>query len=329
MKVITTRIGEKPIDFNLKIAEDIPYELIGDKVHVKQIVNNLLSNAIKYTEQGSITLSVKCINQNQICNLIISVQDTGRGIKAEYINKLFTKFERLDVEKNTTTEGTGLGLAITKSLVEMMGGKINVQSQYKEGSIFVVNIPQKISKLVKPATEEELLNTAEILRRNSQKVVENGNSISEYGSKKVLIVDDNKLNIKVATRAMSSFHFEIDECYDGQECLDKISAGNTYDLILMDIMMPNMNGEKAIMKLQENPSFNTPVIALTADAVAGAREKYISKGFTDYIAKPFTKDQMKEKLDIIFKKKISSSEDRWKGAPTVVFGGDKEDLEKF
>ena len=312
-KVTTTRIGDKPIEFKLQIAEDIPYELIGDKTHIKQVVNNLLSNAIKYTERGNIILNAKCINKNDICNLIISVQDTGRGIKAELINKLFTKFERLDIEKNTTTEGTGLGLAITKSLVEMMGGKINVQSQFGQGSIFMVQIPQKISKLSRPLTDTQIINTAEILKRSNGKLIQNEThqikqqeiiqeeSSSNYGNKKILIVDDNKLNIKVATRALKDFNFEIDECYDGQECLDKINTGNTYNLILMDIMMPNMSGETAIAKLKDISTFNTPVIALTADAVAGAREKYISEGFIDYIAKPFSKDQIKEKLDIVFK----------------------------
>jgi len=317
-KVTTTRIGEKPIEFKLQIAEDIPYELIGDNTHIKQVVNNLLSNAIKYTEKGIIILNARCINKNDYCNLIISVQDTGRGIKAELINKLFTKFERLDIEKNTTTEGTGLGLAITKSLVEMMGGKINVQSQFGQGSIFVVQIPQKISKLNQPMTDTQIINTAEILKRSNEQLIQNEvpifqqqeikqeetTSSSSYGNKKVLIVDDNKLNIKVATRALSNFNFEIDECYDGQECLNKINAGNSYDLILMDIMMPNMSGETAIAKLKEISTFNTPVIALTADAVAGAREKYISEGFTDYIAKPFSREQIKEKLDLVFKDNV-------------------------
>ena len=154
-KVTSTRIGEKNINYQLKIADDVPYELIGDKGKVKEIVNNLLTNSIKYTEEGSINLTIKCVNNlnKKISNLIITCQDTGRGIKAEYINKLFTKFERLDIEKNTTAEGTGLGLAITKSLVEMMGGTINVQSQFGKGSIFVVQIPQKISKLSKPIEE--------------------------------------------------------------------------------------------------------------------------------------------------------------------------------
>lgn len=304
-KVTTTRIGDKPIDFKLDIAEDVPFELIGDKTHVKQIINNLLSNAIKYTEQGSIYLRVKCINQKDICNLILSVQDTGRGIKAELINKLFKKFERLDVEKNTTTEGTGLGLAITKSLIDMMGGNINVQSQFGTGTIFVVQIPQKINKLVQSLTDTQVINIDQKMRKaNEQKEIVSVNTEEihqvDYGNKKILLVDDNKLNLKVVSRAVLSFNFEIDECYDGLECLDKINSGNKYDLILMDIMMPNLDGEKTIAKLKENPEFKTPVIALTADAVAGAREKYISEGFVDYLVKPFSREQLKEKLDIIF-----------------------------
>ena len=301
-KVTTTRIGEKNIKFNLNIADDLPYELIGDKVHVKEIVNNILTNAIKYTEQGEINLNVKCVNDynKRLSNLIITCQDTGRGIKKEYISKLFTKFERLDIEKNTTTEGTGLGLAITKALTEMMGGTINVSSQFGKGSIFVINLPQKVSKFRRPMTEKEMMDTASKLLNN--KVEESKTYNIDYGHRKILIVDDNKLNIKVARRAISDFDFEIDECYDGLECLNKVVVGNEYDLILMDIMMPNMSGETAIKRLKENPNFKIPVIALTADAVAGAKEKYVSEGFVDYIAKPFNKEQIKQKLDIVFNK---------------------------
>jgi len=298
-KVTTTRIGDKPIEFKLNIAEDVPYELIGDKAHIKQVVNNLLSNAIKYTEQGNVTVNVRCINQNDLCTLIISVQDTGRGIKAELINKLFTKFERLDVEKNSTTEGTGLGLAITKSLVEMMGGKINVQSQFGQGSIFMVQLPQKISKLVDSNNSASMSNQIVF----TQNIANEEKQTTDYGHKKVLIVDDNKLNIKVATRALSDFDFEIEECYDGLQCLEKVNQGNNYDLILMDIMMPNMSGESALAKLKEKADFNTPVIALTADAVSGARERYMAQGFVDYISKPFNREQIKEKLDLIFNQK--------------------------
>ena len=359
-KIIQTRIGEKNVNFHLNMADDIPYELIGDKGKVKEIVNNLLTNAIKYTEEGEINLTIKCINNTSknISNLIITCQDTGRGIKAEYINKLFTKFERLDIEKNTTTEGTGLGLAITKALVDMMGGKINVQSQFGKGSLFMVNIPQKISKLARPMSEKEIVSTSSKIFTNNPTINEvkietpkTQSSINtNYGMKKVLIVDDNKLNIKVARRALDSFNFEIDECYDGQECLNKVINGNEYDLILMDIMMPNMNGEMALQKLKENANFKIPTIALTADAVAGAKEKYVSEGFIDYIAKPFSKDQIKEKLDLVFcsdkenpnvenkiveEQAIENSDtpkydptiDRFKDAPVYVIGGESNDIE--
>ncbi len=300
VRVTITRIGEKNINFHLYIAEDIPYELIGDKGKVKEIINNLLTNSIKYTDEGEINLKITCVNDlnKNISNLIISCQDTGKGIKAENINRLFTKFDRLDVEKNTTTEGTGLGLAITKGLTEMMGGKINVQSQYGHGSIFVVQIPQKISSLIKSlssiASDDKFANIS-----------------ATYHGKKVLIVDDNNLNIKVATKVLKEFAFNIDECHDGQECLEKINQGNKYDLILMDIMMPNMSGETCLANLRKNPEFNIPVIALTADALTGAKEKYISEGFIDYISKPFSKDQIKEKLDKIFIPNKNQSKIDW------------------
>ena len=307
-RIDATRIGEKNINFKINIAEDIPYELIGDKGKVKEIINNLLTNAIKYTEEGEISLNCKCINKDDISTLIISVRDTGKGIKSELINRLFTKFDRLDVEKNTTTEGTGLGLAITKALVEMMGGKINVQSEFGVGSMFIVQIPQKISKMLAPTEENEIINTATRIKldvnnyaKEQIKIDNNIQKDETYKDKKILIVDDNMLNIKVAKRALQDFDLIIDECYDGQKCIDKINEGNKYDLILMDIMMPNMSGETALSKLKEINNFNTPVIALTADAIAGAKEKYLSEGFVDYLSKPFSKDEVKEKLDIYLK----------------------------
>lgn len=285
VSVTTTRIGDKPISFKMDLAPDIPYELLGDKVHIKEVINNLLSNAIKYTDSGNITLSIRAINKEDVCLLIISVQDTGKGIKQESIGRLFSKFDRLDVERNTTIEGTGLGLAITKNLVEMMGGKINVQSTYGQGSLFIAQIPQKISILNAPNKEEiELLDVAPL-----------------YGTKKILLVDDNKLNIKVARRALDGFDFEITECHNGVEVLEKIVVGNEYDLILLDIMMPVMGGEETMQKLKEKPGFSIPTIALTADAVDGAREKYLSLGFSDYLSKPFSKKDLQEKLNQIWK----------------------------
>ena len=315
VRVSSTRIGDKPVELHVNIAEDIPYELLGDKAHMKQIINNLLTNAIKYTEKGHINLNVKCINKEDSCRLIITVQDSGRGIKKEDIEKLFTKFERLDIERNSTTEGTGLGLAITKRLVEMMGGKINVQSQYGLGSIFMVNVPQKISKMSKPYVD------------NMSKS-DTSNNI-DYINKKVLIVDDNKLNVKVARRVTDALNIKkVDECYNGSECLNMVASNNDYDIILMDIMMPVMNGEEALKKLKEIDGFNTPVIALTADAVSGSKEKYIKEGFADYLAKPFNKDSLKLKLDKIFNNEKESSEDRWKDVPKYEFGADMKPLDE-
>ncbi len=279
IKMNNNRAVDKALKFNVFIAEDIPYELIGDKIHMKSILNNLLSNAIKYTEQGEINVTINCINKDNISTLIITVRDTGRGIKSELINRLFNKFDRLDAEKNSTTEGTGLGLAITKSIVDLMGGKINVQSSYGKGSVFLVQIPQLISKL---ESEEEL----EIIGDYSKKDYDNLNNL-----KKILIVDDNKLNIKVASKLLEGVNIEIDECYSGNECISLVEKNN-YDLILLDIMMPGLNGNEVLLKLKENKDFNIPVVALTADAIAGAREKYIKEGFVDYISKPINKDQL-------------------------------------
>ena len=307
IKVTSTRIGDKDIKLNVDICEDLPYELIGDKKHIKSVINNLLTNAIKYTEQGKINVRVKCINKNDLCTLIITVEDTGRGIKKEDIDKLFTKFERLD-EKNSTTEGTGLGLAITKKLVELMHGSINVQSIFGEGSIFMVNIPQKINKMYND-NEEETTESDE----------------ADYGEKSVLIVDDNKLNLKVAKKALEDFDFNLDEAEDGNVAIEKVKD-NHYDLILMDIMMPRMDGETALKKLKEDPSFNIPVVAVTADAVSGAEEKYIKEGFAFYLAKPFKKDQVKIILDKVFEKKKIKKNIDWEKEDVYVITDKTVDL---
>ena len=284
-RVQSIRIKDKKIDYKINISDDIPYELIGDKQHVKEIINNLLSNAIKYTDEGIVAMNITCFNNNDICNLEIEVYDTGRGIKKEDLKRLYNKFDRLDVEKNSTIEGTGLGLAITKKLVELLQGTINVESEYGEGTKFNVIIPQKIGN--NTSKEEQVIT----------------NKIIDYSDKKILIVDDNKLNIKVAKRNIEDLNFkEIDECYNGLECLEKIKNGKKYDIILMDIMMPIMDGEQVLKELKNIKDFDTPIIALTADAIAGSDEKYKNEGFVDYVSKPFNKDTIKLKIDSIFEK---------------------------
>ena len=290
IKLNEPRIGDKNIKISLEIADDVPKELLGDKKHIKQILNNLLSNAVKYTEAGFIKVSVRCISLNNKINLILTVQDTGKGIKAENINKLFKKFERLDTELNSTVEGTGLGLAITKSLVELLGGKINVQSNFGSGSIFMVQLPQK------KATTNHFTSNIEAFQKYHEP-----NQINVYPNKKILIVDDNIMNLKVTKKLLSEFNFEIDECVNGKECVDLIKNGNKYDLILMDIMMPVMSGEETLKELKKLDNFNIPVIALTADAVVNAESLYLSQGFVDYIAKPVSKTKLIEKVKVTLK----------------------------
>lgn len=291
IRVNEPRIGNKNIVLTTSYASDLPYTLYGDGAHIKTILTNLLSNAIKYTDKGKIEVRVKCINQNDKSILIFSVEDTGKGIKEEHIKKLFDKFERLDAERNSTTEGTGLGLAITKQLIELMNGKINVQSNFGYGSLFIVQIPQVIAKKSCPLTSTQVIKTEQI-KQSLEK--------DKYSEKKILIVDDNMLNIKVAKRLLSDYNFIIDECYDGEESLKKVN-NNTYDLILMDIMMPNMSGETALKILKEDNSFSTPVIALTADAVADAQSKYLDQGFSEYLSKPFSKEEILKKVTSLIK----------------------------
>ena len=288
-RIDATRIDNKPIKFNVHIDDDVPYELIGDRVHIKEVVNNLLSNAMKYTQEGSIDLDVRSINLTDKCMIIIKVKDTGIGIKEEDKANLFGKFERFDSKKNSNIEGTGLGLSITKRLVELMGGTIDANSVYGEGTEFIVKLPQKISKMEAPeVTEEE---------------VEKVRDESIYVGKKLLVVDDNNLNLKVAERTLDGLNLDIEYCTSGKECLEKIKDGKVYDLILMDVVMPEMQGDECLAALKKDPNFNMPVIALTADALSDSRDKYIEKGFTDYLSKPFSKDQIEDKLDIIFKNK--------------------------
>lgn len=274
------RLGEKPLELKYYYDETIPEYLYGDVSRIKQIIINLLTNSVKYTKEGYIYFKVNAIKKENIIRLIISVEDTGIGIKQENIDKLFTKFERLGVEKNTTSEGTGLGLAITKKLVELMNGKIIVQSIYGKGSKFTVSIDQRISN------HQEIEN---IKKETETKITHENIDIT---NKKILIVDDNNLNLKVAERLLKKYTQNIQTASSGQECLDKINNNEEFDLILLDDMMPKMSGTLTLEKLKENENFKTPVVVLTANAISGMKEQYLSKGFDDYLSKPIEKGEL-------------------------------------
>ena len=275
--MVIPRIGDKPIDFKTVIASDIPPVLKGDTGKLKQIILNLLTNAVKYTDKGFIKYRVECINdyKNNQTKLIITVTDTGRGIKKEDIDRLFKKFERLEEDRNTSIEGTGLGLAITESLAELMGGKITVISDYGKGSTF------------KFVVVEEIVNKESNLVVNEQTTL----NYETFEGKKVLVVDDSKLNLKVAENVLKNFKVSTETVTSGLECLSCVKS-KKYDIIFMDIMMSNMSGVEVLKKLREE-KVNIPVIALTADAIEGQEEKYISEGFDGYLSKPIDKTKLK------------------------------------
>ena len=274
--MVIPRIGDKPIDFKTVIASDIPPVLKGDTGKLKQIILNLLTNAVKYTDKGFIKYRVECINdfKNNQTKLIITVTDTGRGIKKEDIDRLFKKFERLEEDRNTSIEGTGLGLAITEGLAELMGGKITVISDYGKGSTFKFVVIQDIVNV-------------EIKEKSSNTISSDYNT---FEGKNALIVDDSKLNLKVAENVLKNFLVTTESVTSGLECLSCVNS-KKYDIIFMDIMMPNMSGVEVLRKLREN-GVNTPVIALTADAIEGQEEKYMSEGFDGYISKPINKEKL-------------------------------------
>ena len=271
------KLNKKNLTLNIEYQDNIPKYLYGDIKHLKVIITNILSNAIKYTKDGKIDLLVRSINEPDKCNLIIIIKDTGIGMKEETLSKMYHKFERLDTIKNSNIEGMGLGLALTKRLVELMHGTINFTTTYQVGTTFTIMLPQEFyyqDSIILPKLKD--------LTK----------------SKRVLIVDDNPLNIKVAKRALEALNYSnLDTCDSGFKCLEKIKNGSSYDIILMDIMMPGMSGTQTLENLKNISSFKTPVVALTADALMGANQKYLNQGFSAYLAKPYTKEQLKNILN--------------------------------
>lgn len=277
VRLITPRAKEKNLEFKVDIPGDLPKYLNGDYVNIRTVLVNLLSNSVKYTKQGYIELKVNSVIKNNVCRLIFSVEDTGRGIKKEDLERIFERFQRLDDDRNTTTEGTGLGLAITKRIIELMNGNIVVQSEYGKGSKFTVTIDQHVAEVKAEYQPEEI-------DIDSEKI--------DFSGKRILIVDDNKINIKVASRLLKDYNFEIDESLSGIECFQKIINGEKYDLILLDDMMPEQSGTETMKKLRELSDFSIPVIVFTANALSGMREKYIKEGFDEYLSKPIHKEEL-------------------------------------
>ncbi len=271
-RMVGERIAQKGLEYKQTIDPDVPQYLTGDNYKISRIVGHLLSNAVKYTESGyiALTMSSSKIDDNNV-ELTISVADTGVGIPKDALGSLFSGFDRIDLKKHRNIEGVGLGLAITKRLVEYMGGTIDAKSIYGSGSVFTVTIPQKIG------------------RAGVHTTVADKSRPEHFAAPKanVLAVDDNKINIEVIKHLLKKYDITADTVLSGNECIE-LCKNKHYDLIFMDHMMPPPDGIETLKVIQNGDSINreTPVAVVTANAISGAREKYIKEGFEEYIAKP-------------------------------------------
>jgi CheY-like chemotaxis protein len=298
------RIGDKPVTLKLEVNGDFPAKLVGDELRVRQILNNLLSNAIKYTREGTVTLNVLCEtmpSDGNITNVLVrfTVQDTGIGIRAEDMEKLFTSYTRLDTKTNRKIEGTGLGLTITKKLVEMMCGSISVKSEYGSGSAFTAQIVQGIEGAwsqtgsMPPCIGKE---TAEALRNFRYTPTRKETVIARLWLPdcKVLVADDRPNNLHVARGLLTPYGLQIDTAVSGHEAVEKARA-KQYDLILMDRMMPEMDGTETVSAIRKlNGYAHTPIIAWTVNALRAMKKFYLEEGFDGYLSKPIESEALDE-----------------------------------
>lgn len=282
--VVLTKLRAESKHLNLytNISPEIPSMLFGDEIRIKQIITNFLSNAVKYTKKGSITMTatVEPVEENSVM-LVIKVCDTGIGIRKEDIPKLFTSFERLDYKQNRHIEGTGLGMAISKQLATAMHGEITVESQFGKGSTFTVAIPQTVVDNTPIGNLEERF-------KKVQKTPKKYAPSFTAENASVLVVDDNMVNIAVVSGLLKKTKVSITSATSGEECLALVKQQH-FDIIFMDHLMPDMDGVQTLEKMKvmpDNLCQTTPVIALTANAVSGAKKMYLSAGFTDYLSKP-------------------------------------------
>ncbi len=289
----------KGLDFEYQISKELPRALFGDEYRIKQAAGNLLSNAIKYTEKGFVNLQVDFILEEEQTEekkgrIVLSVIDSGIGIKSEDIPKLFQNFGRLDIQKNRSIEGTGLGLKISKQLIEMMGGTLTVQSVYGEGSIFSIAVSQEIR------SEDTIGDFAEDLKRQEESEISStkGGRVVLAPKAKILVVDDNEMNLQVVSSLLKKSCCKVDCVLSGEECLTKVKETD-YDLILLDHMMPQMDGIEVLHILRGEPALiteRTRVVVLTANAIVGARENYLKEGFDDYLSKPIVIEELERVL---------------------------------
>lgn len=290
VNMIEMKARDKGLALNLSADAGLPSKLWGDDVRIRQILVNLMNNAVKYTETGSVTLTVSADIQGDIANLTFKVEDTGIGIRKENIEKLYHEFERIEEGRNRNIEGTGLGMNITTQLLEMMGSKLIVESEYGKGSIFSFTVEQRIISHEPIGDLEQ--------RIKNQAVAYSYQVLFTAPKARLLVVDDNAVNRRVFAQLLKATQIQIDEAGGGEECL-KLVKENAYDLIFLDHMMPDLDGISVLHKMREwkdYPCKSTPVIALTANAVTGAREMYLNEGFQNLLSKPVNPEKMEKMI---------------------------------
>ena len=301
---------DKGLAYNLKVSEKVPSVLLGDEIRIRQVMLNLINNAIKYTHKGSVTIDVSFDDSDNL--LVLSVSDTGIGIKNEDLGKLFGSFQRLEEEKNRNIEGTGLGLNITMRLVSMMEGSLGVSSKYGEGTTFTASMKQQVVDAT-PVGDfaQNLLNLQEQKEEYRPSLI--------APSAQILVVDDNDMNLEVIEGLLEDTKIKITTADSGSECLD-ILRKKKFDVIFLDQMMPGMSGAQTLSEIKkEHLADDTPVIALTADAIVGARDNYIKEGFTDYLSKPVMYEALEDILIRFLRKDlILDREQQEKAAGTNV-----------
>ena len=288
--MVKIRAEQKGLQYTAQIDDSLPDELFGDRIRVQQIMVNILNNAVKYTKKGSVKFTLTGVRGDDpsLIVLHVTVTDTGIGIHAEDIPKLFKSFSRIDAKETHNIEGTGLGLAITGRLIELMGGNVEVTSTYGVGSTFHVVIPQKI-------IGEKTLRDYELEAGHKKKEVR---KILKAPAAKVLIVDDNDMNRIVLRSLMKENEVRVDDAESGEECLN-LCAKNAYDVILMDYMMPKMDGKETLHNLKamtDAPSAKAKVIVCTANALVGVRAELLSAGFDDFLSKPVNGKELEDML---------------------------------
>lgn len=298
--MIASKVKDKNLDFRVEIDEKLPAKLFGDDVRVRQVLVNLLNNAVKYTHSGSVTLRIDGTQNDGKVLLNCSVEDTGIGIKEEDISKLFMEFERIEEKRNRGIEGTGLGINITMQLLNLMGSTLQVESEYGKGSRFYFTLEQKIV---------DSIPVGNLTERLSQQATEYSYmEVFTAPDAQILVVDDNAMNLKVFINLLKATKVQIDVAGGGHECLEMVCK-KRYDLIFLDHMMPDLDGVETLHQMKKLDNFmnqGTPVIALTANAITGAKEMYLEEGFDAFLSKPINPEKLEQLILLLLPRELLS-----------------------